>query len=165
MVPTGGPAGRQPLTVPLDGPLRTQKRGAAARRMDTEIGTARPISPVSAQIRLRHLTVIQDKPPAYGGTDRGPMASELLLAGLLACQLSTLHKVAAKRRMDIEVVDLKGSLVFDDAGDIARVDLHFQVRTPAGEDQVETLLRLTDKACTISRVLKVPITSTFVRLA
>ncbi len=133
--------------------------------MDIETGSARPLSAVSAQVRMRHHTIIQDKPPANGGNDAGPMASELLLAGLLACQLSTLRKVADKRRIEAEVVDLRGDLVFNDAGDIERVDLHYQLQTDAPPGQVETLLRLTDKACTISRALSVPVHAQFVILA
>ncbi|MGB0653583.1 MAG: OsmC family protein [Thermoplasmatota archaeon] len=130
-----------------------------------ESATAVPTSAVSANIAARHHTMVQDKPPASGGTDRGPMASELLLGGLLACQLSTLVKVAAKRRMEVEVVELQGDMVFDDKSDIERVDLHFQLRTQAPAKKVETLLRLTDQACTISRALSVPVQATFTILA
>jgi uncharacterized OsmC-like protein len=134
--------------------------------MDVERGTAVPRSPVSVAVVLRGHTLVQDKPEASGGKDEGPMASELLLAGLLACQHSTFVKVAAKRRVEATLRDLKGDLEFRD-GDISAIRVRFHVTAPpATTDQaLETLLKLTDRSCTISRVLKVPIESTYSRVA
>ncbi len=125
--------------------------------MDSEDAIATPRSPVGCTITARDHTVIQDKPSASGGQDEGMMASELLLASLLACQLSTFHKVAAKRRADLAAESLHGVLHFDDHGDIARVDLEWTLSGTADDKQRDTVLRLTDKACTISRVLDVPV--------
>lgn len=134
--------------------------------MDVETGTAVPRSPVSVAVVLRGHTLVQDKPAASGGKDEGPMASELLLAGLLACQHSTFVKVAAKRRVEAQLRDLKGELDFAD-GDIVAIRVKFHVEAPeATTDQaVETLLKLTDRTCTISRVLKVPVEAQWSRAA
>lgn len=125
--------------------------------MDTETGSAEPRSPVSCTLRFRDHELVQDKPEASGGEDDGVMASELLLGALLACQLSTFAKVAVKRRLDAGVKRLDGTLHFDDAGDIERVHLDWVLITDAAEKDVTTALRLTDKACTISRCLSVPV--------
>jgi uncharacterized OsmC-like protein len=132
--------------------------------MDVEAGTAVPRSPVSVAVVLRGHTLVQDKPQASGGKDEGPMASELLLAGLLACQHSTFVKVAAKRKVEATVRDVKGELAFAD-GDIVAVRVKFHLAAPpATTDQaIETLLKLTDRTCTISKVLKVPIETTYSR--
>ena len=100
--------------------------------------------------------VIQDKPEAFGGEDQGLMASEHLLVALLSCQLSTFVKVAAKRKSDAKAVSIRGDLHFDEAGDIGKVVLHW---TLAGCDDKTAgiLTRLTDKVCTISRVLSCPV--------
>lgn len=130
-----------------------------------EAGTATPRSPVAVNVRMRGHTVVQDKPATSGGKDEGPMASELLLAGLLACQHSTFVKVAAKRRLEASILRLEGELHFNDAGDIDRVDVRFVLHAPAtvADASLETAIRLTDVACTISKVLKVPVHGTFVR--
>lgn len=130
-----------------------------------ESGTATPRSPVSVAIQLRGHTVIQDKPEASGGRDEGVMASELLLAGLLACQHSTFFKVAAKRRTEARVRQLDGDMHFDDAGEISHIDVRYTIEAPAtvADSAIQTLLRLTDTACTISKVLKVPVHATFQR--
>lgn len=131
--------------------------------MDVETASATPRSPVSVALAIRGHTVVQDKPATLGGSDQGPMASELLLAALLACQHSTSVKVAAKRRLAWDVVRIDGAVRFDAAGDIAGIDVAFTLRTPADDGAVETVLRLTERTCTISRILKAPVTLRFQR--
>ena len=134
--------------------------------MDVETGTAVPRSAVSVAVVLRGHTLVQDKPAASGGKDEGPMASELLLASLLACQHSTFVKVAAKRKVEAALRDLKGEMEFKD-GEISALRVRFRLMAPAAttDTQIETLLKLTDRSCTISRVLKVPVESTYSRVA
>ena len=128
-----------------------------------ETATATPRSPVSVTVRMRHLTLVQDKPATSGGKDEGPMASELLLAGLLACQHSTLVKVAAKRRTDLRLVEVTGDMSFNAAGDIDGITLRFLLEAPQGTrpESIEAALRLTEQTCTVSRALKVPVTWTY----
>lgn len=126
--------------------------------MDVETATAIPQSPVSVRVTMRGHTLVQDKPNASGGQDDGPMASELLLAGLLACQHSTFVKVAAKRRLAARIERLEGAMHFVD-GDIARIVVEAHVS--GATDGVDTALRLTEKTCTISRALKVPVDVTW----
>lgn len=128
-----------------------------------EDGMAYPRSPVSVTMQFRGHRLIQDKPAASGGKDEGPMASEFLLGALLACQNSTFVKVAAKRRVEATLKELRGALHFDDAGDIARITVAFAVATAAPDEAIETCMRLTDKTCTISRILKVPVEASFSR--
>lgn len=130
--------------------------------MDTETATAHPLSPVSVRITMRGHEVVQDKLPGSGGANQGPMASELLLAALLACQHSTFVKVAAKRRMEAQLVRLEGEMDFKD-GDIAALRVAFHLKTTGTDDQVGTVLRLTDKACTISQALKLHVEQSFTR--
>lgn len=131
--------------------------------MSIEDADAVPRSAVSCTITARGHSVIQDKPADLGGQDQGPMASEYLLGSLLACQLSTFVKVAAKRRADLQAVRIHGDLHFDDRGDIERVALAWSLSGGAEDKAVETVLRLTDKACTISRALSVPVEWTYSR--
>lgn len=129
--------------------------------MSDEVATAIPRSPVSVSLRMRQHVLVQDKLPHAGGKDEGPMASEFLLGSLLACQHSTLVKVAVKRRMTVTVRAIEGTMRFDAAGDIGGIDLAFDLDAPGATDEaIATLLRLTEAACTISKALKVPVTST-----
>lgn len=136
----------------------------AGRGVDTEVADAIPRSPVAVTVTARGHRVVQDKPVASGGKDEGPMASELVLAGLLACQNSTFAKIAAKRKLAATIRSLRGEMDFKD-GDIAALRVHFVLAAGADatDGAIETALRLTDKTCTISRVLKVPVHATFAR--
>lgn len=132
--------------------------------MDVESGTAVPRSPVSVAIVLRGHTLVQDKPADLGGKDEGPMASELLLAGLLSCQHSSFVKTAAKRRVEVVVRDLKGDMDLVDGDIVAiRVKMHLAAPAAVTDRQLETILKLTDRICTVSRVLKVPVEATYSR--
>lgn len=132
--------------------------------MEIEDGTATPRSPASVQLQFRSHALIQDKPAANGGADAGPMASELLLGAVLACQHSTFVKVAAKRRTEVRIESLRGELGFEN-GDIVSIKVEFTLamQVSVTDEQVQTLLRLTDKACTISQALKVPVAASFTR--
>ncbi len=135
-------------------------------RMSIETATAVPRSPVSVAIQVRGHALVQDKLADAGGKDEGPMASEFLLASLLACQHSTSVKIAAKRRTPWVVSKVEGAMHFDSAGDIANIDVAFSLaQGTAGTTDVaiETILRLTEKTCTISRALRVPVVVRFTR--
>lgn len=123
--------------------------------MDVETATAVPRSPVSCTVTARDHVIIQDKPQEAGGQDLGAMASEHLLVAVLSCQLSTFHKVAAKRKSAVKAQAIRGDLHFD-GGDIAKVVLHWTFEG-GDEKERETLMRLTDKVCTISRALSCPV--------
>lgn len=91
------------------------------------------------------------------------MASELLLAALLSCQLSTFAKVKAKRGSQAEVDSIMAECGFDGAGDIDTIRITWRFRA-GDEKELPTLMRLTDRICTISRALKVPVESRFERV-
>ncbi len=124
--------------------------------MDIETATATPRSEVSVTVTARDLTLIQDKPETSGGDNAGMMASELLLAALLGCQHSTFVKVAAKRRLDAKIVRLDGAMAFENDA-ITKIDVTYVIESDAPDAKLETAVRLTDKACTISKALSVPV--------
>ena len=132
--------------------------------MDVETVVAEPLSPVSVRVSARDLQVIQDKPNNHGGDNQGMMASELLLAGLVGCQHSTFVKVAAKRRLDAQVVAVRGEMEFED-GDISALRIHFELVSTSPAEAIATAIRLTDKTCTISRVLKIAVQSDYTLVA
>ncbi|MGB1697490.1 MAG: OsmC family protein [Thermoplasmatota archaeon] len=124
--------------------------------MDVETATATPLTHVACRITARDLEWVQDKPAEFGGTNQGPMASELLLSSLLACQLSTYAKIAAKRKVTA-TANIDGALHLED-GDITKIHLTWKFSEPLEEKTAQTLMRLTDKVCTISRALSCPVT-------
>lgn len=131
--------------------------------MMVETATGTPRSSVSLEIRARGHTLVQDK-PAPTGEDVGMMASELLLAALMACQHSTFVKVAHKRRVDARVVSLEGELLFEEDA-IREVRIHFVLEAPVAttDGQILQVCRLTDKSCTISKALAVGVNWSYSR--
>ena len=118
------------------------------------------INPKSTRATARHHTFVIDKPPGSGGTDKGPMASEYFLASLASCHITTAHKVAEKRSQKINKVRFKGTLFFN--GDlIEKILLDIHVHGPIPRDEMETVFRLTERICTISRATSAPIERTF----
>lgn len=124
--------------------------------MDIETATATSISKVACSIKARDLEWIQDKPAEFGGENRGPMASELLLSGLLGCQLSTYAKVADKRKVTAKA-EILGEMYLE-GNDVAKIHLKWSFSEALDEKTAQTLMRLTDKVCTISRALSCPVT-------
>lgn len=131
--------------------------------MDVETARAEPRSPVSCLVKARGHEWVQDKPAELGGDDTGPMASELLLGSLLACQLSTFRKVADKRRLRVDPVSLEGELHFDERGDMARIRLRWVLSSAEDDARLDAVVRLTDRACTISKALAIPVEATYSR--
>ena len=122
-----------------------------------ETVTVRTRTPASTQASARQHEFVIDKLPANGGEDSAPMASEYLLAALASCQITTAHKIAAKRRQPIEAMSIDATATFD--GDvITDIALDIEVTGAPGDEELETILRLTERCCTISRALNVPIT-------
>lgn len=124
--------------------------------MDIETASATPITKVACTITARDLQWVQDKPAEFGGEDRGPMASELLLSSLLACQLSTYAKIAEKRKVSASAT-IDGAMYLD-GNDINKIHLTWHFSEALDEKTAGTLMRLTDKVCTISRALSCPVT-------
>ena len=121
---------------------------------ETVVVTTR--TPASTEAQARQHTFVIDKLPANGGNDDGPMASEYLLGALASCQITTANKIAAKRRQPIDGITIAATATF--AGDlIDSIVLDIEVRGGPGDEELETILRLTERSCTISRALSVPV--------
>jgi uncharacterized OsmC-like protein len=123
---------------------------------DIETVEVETVTPKSTRAKARHHTFVIDKPPTSGGTDRGPMASEYFLASLASCHITTAHKIAEKRQGTIDKIRINGTLHLD--GDlITNIVLNIQVKSKIPLDELETIFRLTERICTISRATSAPI--------
>jgi uncharacterized OsmC-like protein len=104
--------------------------------------------------------------PATGGNGLSACSGDMLLEALVACAGVTLNAVATAIGVDIrsgEVraegdLDFRGTLgVAKDARvGFQRIRLHFELDTDASEDQINTLLRLTERYCVVYQTLRQP---------
>src|ERR1044072_1619319 len=124
--------------------------------VDIETVDVETVTPKSTRATARHHTFVRDKLPATGGNDKGPMASEYFLASLCSCHITTAHKVAERRQHPIERIKIHSALTLN--GDlIEKIHLDIQVKATMERDELETVFRLTERICTISRATSVPI--------
>ncbi len=101
--------------------------------------------------------------PATGGTGLSVCSGDMLLEALIACAGVTLNAVATALGIPIRdgVVLAEGDLDFRGTLGVAkdvpvgfqRIRLRFELETDATDDQVATLIRLTERYCVVYQTL------------
>jgi uncharacterized OsmC-like protein len=104
--------------------------------------------------------------PATGGSGLNACSGDMLLEALVACAGVTLNAVATAIGVVIRsgVVRAEGDLDFRGTLGVAkdapvgfqRIRLHFELETDASEDELSTLLRLTERYCVVYQTLRQP---------
>jgi uncharacterized OsmC-like protein len=104
--------------------------------------------------------------PATGGDGLSVCSGDMLLEALVACAGVTLNSVATAIGVDIRegVVWAEGDLDFRGTLGVAkdapvgfqRIRLHFDLDTSASEEQLATLIRLTERYCVVYQTLRQP---------
>jgi uncharacterized OsmC-like protein len=104
--------------------------------------------------------------PATGGDGLGACSGDMLLEALVACAGVTLRAVATA--LDIQLrdatvraegdLDFRGTLGVSKEAPVGfqRIRLHFDLDTDASEEQLATLLRLTERYCVVYQTLNHP---------
>lgn len=101
---------------------------------------------------VRGMEVRSDKPEAKGGTDTGPMPTELYLVALAACTMTSTLRVAETRKVEVESLSADAALDFDDRGRVERARLTFHVESPADVREWGTIGRLAGRFCTLEQL-------------
>lgn len=106
--------------------------------------------------------------PATGGDGRSACSGDMLLEALVACAGVTLGAVATALGIELREakVSAEGDLDFRGTLGVAkevavgfqRIRLHFALQTDASEEQLATLLRLTERYCVVYQTLQRPAT-------
>jgi uncharacterized OsmC-like protein len=104
--------------------------------------------------------------PATGGDGRGACSGDMLLEALVACAGVTLNAVATAIGVLIRngTVRAEGDLDFRGTLGVAkdapvgfqRIRLNFDLDTDASQEQLHTLLRLTERYCVVFQTLHRP---------
>jgi uncharacterized OsmC-like protein len=102
--------------------------------------------------------------PATGGNGLSACSGDMLLEALVACAGVTLNAVATAIGVVVRsgAVRAEGDLDFRGTLGVAkdapvgfqRIRLHFDLDTDASEDQLSTLLRLTERYCVVFQTLR-----------
>lgn len=104
--------------------------------------------------------------PATGGTGLELCSGDMLLDALVACAGVTLNAVATSLGIEVSegVIRAEGDLDFRGTLGVSKetpvgfqnIRLSFDLQTNAGEEQLATLLRLTERYCVVLQTLRQP---------
>jgi uncharacterized OsmC-like protein len=111
---------------------------------------------VELAVRDGRFTLTSDEGPEEGGTDTGPMPSELLFSSLASCFAMAIAWVAKKRRQDLpdlEVIVTWGYDVSQRWYDHVQIEAMSSLATSAPAEFELLVQRATD-VCWVSRTMK-----------
>jgi uncharacterized OsmC-like protein len=101
--------------------------------------------------------------PATGGDGVSLCSGDMLLEALAACAGVTLRAVATSLGLDVETgivraegdLDFRGTLAVSKDAPVGfrSIRLSFELETDAGDDDLDTLLRLTERYCVVYQTI------------
>lgn len=104
--------------------------------------------------------------PATGGDGSQLCSGDMLLEALVACAGVTLKAVATSLEIPLQGgrvraegdLDFRGTLAVDREAPVGfrSIRMHFDLDTSADDDQLATLLKLTERYCVVFQTLKNP---------
>jgi uncharacterized OsmC-like protein len=147
------------LQAPLKERYRTQPESARI----TLQATGRLGEGVSCRVETGRALVEAGLHPATGGSGLAACSGDMLLQALVACAGVTLNAVATALGItlrDAQVhaegdLDFRGTLgvAKDAAVGFQQIRLQFTLDTDVGDEQLDTLLRLTERYCVVYQTL------------
>lgn len=118
---------------------------------------------VTCKIQTGKALVAAGLHPATGGSGLQACSGDMLLEALVACAGVTLNAVATATGIVIREgtvkaegdLDFRGTLGVDKAVPVGfqRIRLQFEVDTDASDEQLSTLMRLTERYCVVYQTL------------
>jgi uncharacterized OsmC-like protein len=145
-------------------PLKERYRRDADAAVITLRASGRALAGLSCKVETGRAMVEAGLHPATGGDGSLACSGDMLLEALVACAGVTLRAVATAIGIDLEDaqitaegdLDVRGTLgVAKDAPVGFRdIRLHVALTTGASDEQVSTLLRLTERYCVVLQTLR-----------
>lgn len=148
----------------LQAPLKQQYREAPEAAMITLTAEGNLDEGIVCSVETGKAIVQAGLHPATGGDGLAACSGDMLLQTLVACAGVTLRAVATA--LEIEVrggtvsaegdLDFRGTLGVSKEAPVGFADirLNFDVDTDAAPDQLDTLLRLTERYCVVYQTLQ-----------
>jgi uncharacterized OsmC-like protein len=151
----------------LQAPLKQQYRDDPARAVVTLTASGQLEGPgVSCRVDTGRALVEAGLHPATGGTGLQACSGDMLLEALAACAGVTLKAVATALEIPLRggAVEVEGDLDFRGTLGVSKevpvgfqsIRLRFDLQSDATPDQLETLLKLTERYCVVLQTLRVP---------
>ena len=151
----------------LQAPLKQQYKDDPARAIVTLQASGRlDGAGVSCRVETGRAIVEAGLHPATGGTGLQACSGDMLLEALAACAGVTLRAVASALEIPIldGTVHAEGDLDFRGTLGVSkevpvgfqRIRLRFELDTDASPEQLDTLLKLTERYCVVLQTLRLP---------
>jgi uncharacterized OsmC-like protein len=150
----------------LQAPLKERYRERPETALVTLRAEGRIGEGVTCKVETGKALVEAGLHPATGGDGLSACSGDMLLEALVACAGVTLRAVATA--LDIQLrdatvraegdLDFRGTLGVSKEAAVGfqRIRLHFDLDTDASEEQLATLLRLTERYCVVYQTLNHP---------
>ena len=152
-------------------PLKSRYRDEPqAARITLKAQGALDDAHIACKVETGRALAVAGLHPATGGSGAELCSGDMLLEALVACAGVTLKAVAtsmgiALRSGEVSAegdLDFRGTLGVDKQAPVGFTDirLNFALDTDAAQDQLDTLLKLTERYCVVLQTLKRPPTLT-----
>lgn len=148
----------------IQGPLKERYRADPESALITLRASGRALAGVSCKVETGRAFVEAGLHPATGGDGSLVCSGDMLLEALVACAGVTLRAVATAIGVDLRdaVVTAEGDLDFRGTLGVTkevpvgfqRIRLHFELAANASEEQLATLIRLTERYCVVYQTLR-----------
>ena len=150
----------------LQAPLKTQYRERPETALVTLQAEGRIGENITCQIETGKSCLAAGLHPATGGDGESACSADMLLEALVGCAGVTLGAVATALNIPLRsgTVRAEGDLDFrgtlgvskDTPVGFKQIRLHFDLDTDANEEQLATLIRLTERYCVVYQTLSHP---------
>lgn len=147
-------------------PLKERYRERPEAALITLRAQGRAGEGVSCRIETGKGLVVAGLHPGTGGSGQQACSGDMLLEALVACAGVTLNAVATALGIELReaIVKAEGDLDFRGTLGVAKeapvgfqqIRLQFDLDTDATEEQLATLLRLTERYCVVYQTLRNP---------
>lgn len=150
----------------LQAPLKAQYRDDPESALITLRAQGRLGDGVTCRVETGKALAVAGLHPATGGTGLAACSGDMLLEALVACAGVTLNAVATALGIVLRdaVLHAEGDLDFRGTLGLSKetpvgfqhIRLHFSLDTDASDDEIATLLRLTERYCVVYQTLAHP---------
>jgi uncharacterized OsmC-like protein len=152
----------------LQSPIKEQYRERPQTALVTLRAEGRIGEGVTCKLETGNALVEAGLHPATGGDGLSACSGDMLLEALVACAGVTLRAVATALDIPLRDATIRAEGDLDFRGTLGvskevpvgfqRIRLQFDLDTDASEEQLATLLRLTERYCVVYQTLRQPVT-------
>ena len=150
----------------VQAPLKERYRAAPDAALVTLRAQGRLGEGVSCKVETGRALIVAGLHPATGGSGQAACSGDMLLEALVACAGVTLNAVATALGIELRDASLEAEGDLDFRGTLGlskeapvgfqAIRLRFTLDTDASDEQLATLLRLTERYCVVYQTLAHP---------